>query len=703
MSMAQNSNLIIIDITDYENIILDGSSNLKEIKGNGKLVIKNPSQRSRLWNLVCDLKENMDTSLDELVLNVGTLNPSQEFPKEYDIKELKQPCLKVEEIFDTETSDPDTINNAFLYQNDNKGKLTLSIENTLDLPILDIKITRDIPDFIQEIEMTKPNFGELSLKSEGDKRILSWEIPSLDGKGKAELELPFNVNVKETGEQLLGALNVKYLIDSYKLCLMNPEIRGATDSLSGIDRDEGSTPGVWDCNVEFNNESEFQVKLEDAKVSHKIPTGTENVVSTKPDKVLNPEESWDLDFKIEAKDVPELSSEIVFTPLYVVVLRVIGDITKESTIYTVLSATIDKEINPPEVDAYANTDMTIVNTIVNTGSSKIEKIFITDIIPNDFIPPLISDISIKLADIDITEREEYMRGMSITPNDQRPDSQHQIICELSSLQGEFLPEKKLIISYPLKARNPRPPTETTYMTPIKIEINCPVEGKLFIKSPDEEPELKVKYVKRKLKTLKSIKPGMTEGEFSISVRVQNKGEVELENLLIKDLIPSGFTITEFNPPEGSTHEIAGAMGKSELQVKFDEIKGGAAVNIRYTCTGTGDYPRTEPNVIVLRRDAADEEKPTDTGVQAAPITDGTLEASVHDIFLELYKILDEAPSGLKLGNFLEEKRDSLPPGPVLHQMLAFAKEMKALGDKIVVGSLKDDALYKLKDFQTKYS
>ena len=31
--------LIVIDITDNENIILDGKSELKEIKGNGKLIV----------------------------------------------------------------------------------------------------------------------------------------------------------------------------------------------------------------------------------------------------------------------------------------------------------------------------------------------------------------------------------------------------------------------------------------------------------------------------------------------------------------------------------------------------------------------------------------------------------------------------------------------------------------------------------------
>ena len=704
--MSQN-NLVVIDITDYEHIILDGASELKEIKGNGRLAVRNPSKRSRLWNLICNVRENVNTSIESKELSAGTINPSQEFLKEYEISDLKEPCLKVVEIFDVERTDPNTVNNAFLFKNDNKGNLKLILDNPLGVPILDIKVVRDMPEFIQEIEMPKPKLGDLNLKEDGGKRILSWDIPSLDQKTKAEIDIPFTVNMKEGVEQNLGVLTVNYLVEKHKLTRMDPEVRGLTDSMSGIDRDEGTTPGMWDCNVEFINESEFQVKLEEVKVAQNVATGMENVVSQTPDKVVDPEQSWGHDFQVEAKDVPELSSEIVFTPLYVVIPRVIGDITKESTIYTVLSATIDKAINPPEVDAYANTDMTIVNTIVNNGSSKINKIFVTDDIPPDFIAPLVKEIKITVGGIDISSREEYVRKISIEPNDQSPDTSHQIICDLANLKDEFLPDKKMIVSYPLKARNPRPPTETKYMTPVKIEINSPVEGKFFVLSPDEEPEIKVKYVKRKLKTLKSIKPGLTEGVFSISVRIQNKGDVELENLLVKDIIPTGFSLTEFNPPAGATHKVESVGDKSELHINFAEIRGGSSVSINYDCTGSGEYPRSEPKVLVLGRGGTDSSggsgsaKP-DTGVQKANVGD-SLAGKVHDIFRDLFKEVDKAPTGFKLGEILEKKRDVLPPGPVLHKILAYAKEMNALGDKIIVGSTYDNVVNKLKEFKALYS
>ncbi len=702
-----SENLIVIDITDEEHIVFDGSQNIKEISGKGTLLVKNPTQRSRLWNLICNVKENINTSLDSKELNVGTLNPAQNFPQEYEIKDLKEASIKIQEIFDTDKSDSGKVNNAFLYKFDNKCSLKLILSNPLNIPILDIKVKREMPAFIQEIEMRSPSVGDASLKEEDGKRIISWELTSLDAENKAELEIFFTVNIKELGSQELGSLSVNYLINNYKLTLMNPEIRGLTDSMSGIDRDESSQPGMWDCNVEFINESSFQVKLEDVKVSQTIATGVETVVSQTPDRVLNPDESWDFNFQVEAKDVPELSSEIGFTPLFVVIPRVIGEIIKESTVYNVLSATIDKAINPPEVDAYANTEMSIINMIINDGSSNIDKFFLADEIPPDFIPPLVKDVKIELEGIDISSREEYVQKILIDPSDQDFSKKHQIFVELFNLAKEFLSGRQLVISYPLLARNPRPPTETKYMTPVKIEINSPVEGPSFVRVPDEEPELKVKYVKRKLKTLKSIKPGITEGEFSIGVRVQNKGDVELENVLVKDIIPTGFSLTEFTPPEGATHEVVQVGDLSELHVKVVEIKGGSSVSINYNCFGSGDYPRSEPVIIVLGRGGVESlstsgAPPAGTETPKAHVADSQA-GKLHDLFIDLYKVVDRAPTGEVFGSLLERRKDEFPPGPVLHQIIAFAKELKALGEKIIVGSLYDDVMNKLKDFKSKYS
>ncbi len=699
------SDLIIIDITENEKILLDGSVNLKEIAGTGKLVIKNPSQKSRLWNLTCDLKEIVNTTISERELNAGILNPAQEYIEQYEIKNLKGSKLQVKEEFDTDVSTLNKINNTFLFDYDNQCKLKLTLNNPLERAISNIKLQREIPVFFQEIEIIAPKFGTAGLVEDSGLRFLNWEIISLASHQSADLEVLCKVNVSDKDQKALGALNVAYLVNNYKLSMLNPEIRGLTDSMSGIDRDEGSQPGIWDCTIEFINESEFQVKLEDVKVSHKTLTGSEIMVSQTPNRILNPEQKWDFDFKAESKDVPELSSIIEFTPLFVVITRLVGEINKESTVYKVLSATIDKFINPAEVDAYANTDMTITNTILNNGTSSIDSISIIDEIPVDFIPPILDQIKITLGSIDISSRTEFTRKFEVRPDDQSPDIIHHLNIDLLNLANEFNSNKKLELHYPLKARNPRPPPETRYMSPIKIEINSLIKGKNFVKMPVVEPEIKIKYVKRKLKTLKSIKPGVTEGEFSISVRIENKGNVELENILIKEKIPQGFELVEINL---SSYDLIEKVDGSELQIKLDVVKGNDSTVISYICSGKGEYPRNEPEVIVMGREHSEGSSQMDAG-ELKPMQDtiGRIthekQAQLNDIFGEIFKKIDKTIKGSDLGKFIESMRDEFPPGPILHNLMQFAKEIKtSAAEKVIVGTFRDEIISKLNAFKAKY-
>ncbi|MFX0070630.1 MAG: hypothetical protein ACFFAO_06015, partial [Candidatus Hermodarchaeota archaeon] len=76
-------------------------------------------------------------------------------------------------------------------------------------------------------------------------------------------------------------------------------------------------------------------------------------------------------------------------------------------------------------------------------------------------------------------------------------------------------------------------------------------------------------------------------------------------------------------------------------------------------------------------------------------------AQVHEIFMEILQSVDKGLTGEQLGDLLEDKRDKLPPGPTLHQILAFAKEMKE-NPKMIVGSTRDEVVNKLKDFKSKY-
>jgi len=699
--------LILIDITEKENTLLDDKQEIKEITGSGTLVVKNTSQKSRLWNMRGDVKENVNTSLQK-ELDIGLINPGEEYTNEYNVEELKHPTLKVEETFDTARNILDRVNKAFLYNNNNECKLKIELTNPLETPISNIIVQREIPAIFQNLELSKPTVGEASVIEEEGK-TLNWKIDSLGDNQTAQLTLLCNAIVNKRENQKLGELQVNYLIEGYQRTMIDPEVEGLTDSLSGVTRDEGATPGNWDCNVEFINESEFQVRLEDVQVSHKITTGEETVVSEQPKKELNPDDFWDHDFQVESPNVPQLETKIEFTPLFTVEKRVVGEIKKETTFYPVLSTEIEKIITPPEVDAYANTNMEIKNVIPNLGTADIDSIEIHDKLPKDFIPPKLKEITLVIENSEgnaqVHEREELINKMSIDPEDQNPDNSHDILIKLDDLAKYFVPNSKLIMTYDILAKNPKP--EVKYDTPVEIRANTVIPGKFFVISPSEEPVIKIKYVKRKLKTLKSIRPGMSAGEFDITIRVQNKGDVELENIEVIDKIPSGFKLTECQETEGMSYEVKTVNEESKIVFSMDELEGKDSVSIKFTCSGEGDYPRTEPTVVVKGRSAGSEAKDT---TEAEPTTAPSVstvsqkkEGELHQLFLNIDKKINRGISAKELGEFLEGLRDDLPPGPVLHQFMRFARELKDKGDKMVIGSFEDEVRVKINNFKSKYS
>jgi hypothetical protein len=691
------SDLIIIDITDEEMPVLDGSHNLIEIPGTGKVVVKNPSDKSRLWNSILDLKETVNTDAEK-VMEMGIINPGKQFETTYTIDNLEKPCLKLKETFDTNREMPNNVNNVFLYDRANPSRLTIKLTNKVDLPISDIKVTRHIPDFVEKIEPPTAEVGNVEVNK--DKVI--WTVNSIQPQSSALLHLDLKAVIDSIDEKELGKTTVTYLVNDHQLTMMEPEIRGLTDSLSGVTTDESATPGKWDCNVEFINDSEFKVKLEDVKVAHKIATGDETIVSESPNETLDADESWDKDFQVESQNVPELKSSIEFTTLFKVITRVIGEINKEDTVYPVINAKVEKLISPPEVNAYANTDMEIENTITNIGTASIDTLKITDELPEDFVPPEIKDLKLRLfgenETIEIHNQKQYVKKLEITPPDLSPETSHTLNIELMKLGDEFTANNEFKLIYPLLAKNPKP--ANNYMTPIEIAANTAVLGKDFVTDEKSNPEIDIKYVKRKLKTLKSIRPGASEGEFDISIRIQNKGDVELENVIMEDQIPAGFDVSNLFP-EDVDYEVS----QNKLSVHIDELAGNDSLSIKFTCVGSGEYPRTEPRVIVKGRSAAPKKETPSTGpdLSASEDTSPKLEGALYDLFENLHNKIDQVVSAAELASAIESIRDELPPGPKLHEFMEYARELKELGEEKVIGDLKDRVVRKLQSFQAEFS
>ena len=73
--MSEKNNVIVVDITERESTELNSLSKLISIRGAGNVATRNPSQKSRLWNLTSDLQEIINTNIPNKVLDIESLVP----------------------------------------------------------------------------------------------------------------------------------------------------------------------------------------------------------------------------------------------------------------------------------------------------------------------------------------------------------------------------------------------------------------------------------------------------------------------------------------------------------------------------------------------------------------------------------------------------------------------------------------------------
>ena len=365
--MSEKNNIIVVDITDRESTELNSSSELISIRGAGQVATRNPSLKSRLWNLTNDLREIINTNIPNKVLDIESLVPGEEHIQDYEIKKLSEPCIKVREIFDTNRDIKKVVNRTFVFKHANQCSLKIFITNTIDNPIAKVELKREMPEIFRDIDIKPLESSKAELIKENGERFISWEVINLEAKKTVELYIECTATINKAEDLLLGGLEGTYLINNYQLTQISPLIRSVTESMSAISKDEGMDPGTWDCDIEFSNESEFDIKFEKVSVDQKIPSGTENIFTQSPNLEMHPQDSWEHEFKVESNDIPKFNYTFDFTVLFEVSTRVFGELNKESEVYRVIASEVSKKIEPPEIAAYANTSIRIENTISNTG------------------------------------------------------------------------------------------------------------------------------------------------------------------------------------------------------------------------------------------------------------------------------------------------------------------------------------------------
>ncbi|TFG05230.1 MAG: hypothetical protein EU536_02670 [Promethearchaeota archaeon] len=593
--MSQEEKNIIIDVTEKEEAIYQPPGDLKDLKVTGEVSIINPSAQNRLWNIELTLK-GLETVVGELAseMKIGELGAKSTWTKSYDVKNEEiqtKTLLKLTEIIDTYYEKGVEVNWALVKDHQMPVSFTISLENTCEAQINKIKLVKNLPPAFGNPIIDAPAQGEA--RFDANNRQIIWEGFNLVSGGVQSLVIRVGFKPDTVEPYNSGDIEVDYVVLGPPRSKLTGTPIALSDSMFAIDQGESlEEPGQWECTAEFENMSDFLVELKSVNVSQITETRKDVVMAENPNVIIAPGKSWSKDFKVKSGIVPKFANVHDFTIVPKLTSKVIGHIKYIAGVLPVLDIHVEKIIDPPAVSAYTKTPIQMAIVVTNTGSATINEVIIRDTIPIDHKPPELDQVIVAIGE------EELRSGVirEIDPTDSNVDITHGLSVKIKDLSqvGGLQPQEQLVVRYPLTAWEPKP----------KEEYGCPVDVIANVSSPGPPTKLtlpnekvEIKYVRRRIRAYKGETPGAEPGEYIIPIVFENKGEVLIENITLKDIIPPNFSLLDWNPKDFKPETSEIDKG-TQLVWKIARAPPGEKIQFSYTIKGTGDYVREELEVIV---------------------------------------------------------------------------------------------------------
>lgn len=584
------TNKVILDIIEKENAKLSGKGTLESIDINGNLTIVNPSNKNRIWNLVRVVDGLESTNLEERETKIGAVEAGGKNAVSYKVQEKDvtyKPLIALTETIDTYFEKGEDVNWNFVLNNRMPTMFTLKLTNTSPRPTTSCILKKKLPEVFDDPVIESTTSGNASY--DAGSRTITWTDVTVPESGEQVLTLRAGANPTQVDPYPAGEIELDYEIVDVQKSKIDPSMTGVSESLFALEKTE-SQHTEWECIVEFQNMSDFQVSLGGISVMHAKESTKEVCVEETPNVMLNPSESWTKNFNVSDAKPPKLAKSNKFTILTETHRKVIGHVEKRSDAIPVGAIQAVKVLQPQQVPAHAKTDITVEEKITNTGSAPLSSVYLKDIIPASFKPPSLDKIEASIGGQPLRQNLE----LEMDPPDENPDVQHELVMKIPDLEkvrGPLGPGEVLIIKYPLKAWDPKP---ANYPCVLEADLNVSPPGQP-VKSSTPDSQFLAMQVKRSYRAFKQVQPGAEEGEYAINVVFQNKGEVPVQKCKVTEVVPQGFVFVS-STPEDIPPETADSEAGTKVTWNLANVEPGSQVTISYNIKGSGDYFEEDPEI-----------------------------------------------------------------------------------------------------------
>ncbi|MFX1253722.1 MAG: hypothetical protein ACFFCZ_19075 [Promethearchaeota archaeon] len=539
------SKKIRVDFSETEDIVISPDNERIKHEVAGVVSIHNPSSKEQIWATEMTVSNSENTNrLQPGSYEVGAIKPGEFWSRNYSLQDITPVLTLIEDIdTDFEKDNGDFERHTLLYNKETGVLFKITLKNVFGKKKIDnINLVKHLPDIAGEPQLLGEPKGEV-LQEEDQ---IKWNLPELHIGDEAVLQI--YIPCTPTSGEAVGAgeIYVTYEVENQNIIEPEPYLTSQTMIKPQVKPVEVA-PDEWEVEVKFTGNEELDTRLEGFEVSqngkalYKKPEGHNKVLAGG---------MWKDKFQMTSDGYPNLEKQVKYRPLWYVTRSIHSTIKKEEWVLPVLMINANKTLDPPECLSYARTDIRVSSVIENTGTGVIsEAIYEEKIPPYLYLKP--DTLMVLAGNEEVDEDRISVETQAIEDEDdpKLKESRPLITKVKFDKMTGVSPNVELKLMYVLHACKPIPKIE--YPMPLSTTVRpnplTKEQATDTVIWKNEEPALKIKFARRSYDISNDVKGGTHDGQFEVTINVENTGEVDIENIVLQQKLPPGFRFVDYIP------------------------------------------------------------------------------------------------------------------------------------------------------------
>jgi len=561
---------------EIETATLSSDGSVVKQKIQGTLTVNNPSAEDRIYDIdvLLDNAEATDIGGDQI--SVDELEAGKNYVKKYSVSDARMLILR--EALDTNPA-RDNERSLSIALSDENGvvALSLEVENVSSVQLNNINVTREIPDCL-----TFTHSGAAGIED----GTLTWEVGSLSPGEKQVLSIEGEISATSTSTTKAGVAKATYEADSTLSNLAFRDLDAFCRGFTYMRVREDERPDNWICQTIFENRSSFAVDLVKLQVRMK---GSEDLLFDVSDvkEDVHPQGKWESEERsVMATAEPDFTYDLSYTVLPRATRKTEGTLKLEESTFTVVDADISKSYSTDTLRSFRQQGIEATLSVKNTGSAIINLMRITDDIPGLFEAPDMEAMVISVNGKELSSDQwkgELSSGITLEKEHRSPDGDGHTMTLTVGTTGPIglKPGKSMEVSYKLNAPDPSPANERVD-APARFQFSSEQFGPVCVRDAPEAPTIRVSHLRRNFSAGKQAIPMGGKGRYEVLILFENNGDTALQDVFIRDVIPSNFAIKDWH--------IRGAGGekRTDVEMSTNETEDGIEITWNVPVVAKGE-------------------------------------------------------------------------------------------------------------------